>query len=112
DGPYSRPTAKAWSASLLSMRVFQKRIASGKPSRSRGPGNNSRKKSWSSAPKERSPLGKIGLVGRLVLGRDDSLLPCGSTPVSAETWLDSAAAGAAAVDVVAARRKSSARSWP
>src|SRR5579871_5942813 len=41
------------------MRVFQKRILSGKPSRSRGPGSNSRKKSASWASKDRKPFGTI-----------------------------------------------------
>ena len=47
------------SASRSSMRVFQKRMLSGNPSRSRGPGKSSRKKSASWASKERSPLGTI-----------------------------------------------------
>ena len=40
-----------------SIRVFQNRTASGKPSRSRGPGSRSRKNSASPGPKERNPLG-------------------------------------------------------
>ena len=39
------------------MRDFQNRIDSGNPSRSKGPGSNSRKKSASPASNERSPLG-------------------------------------------------------
>ena len=39
------------------MRFFQKRMLSGSPSRSRGPGRSSRKKSASWASKERNPLG-------------------------------------------------------
>src|SRR5947207_292302 len=41
------------------MRVFQNRILSGSPSRSRGPGNSSRKKSASWASKDRKPFGTI-----------------------------------------------------
>src|SRR3954466_9982414 len=41
------------------MRLFQNRIESGSPKRSRGPGNSSRKKSASPAPKDRRPLGTI-----------------------------------------------------
>jgi hypothetical protein len=41
------------------MRLFQKRILSGNPSRSRGLGNNSRKKSASRASKDRNPFGTI-----------------------------------------------------
>src|SRR3954453_11158489 len=48
-----------WSASLSSIRFFQKRILSGSPSRSRGPGSSSRKKSASWASKERRPFGTI-----------------------------------------------------
>ena len=44
--------------------IFQKRIESGSPSRSRGPGSSSRKKSLSSSSKERRPLGTI-LIGWL-----------------------------------------------
>src|SRR3954447_13496129 len=47
------------------MRFFQKRIESGKPSRSRGPGRSSKKKSASSASKDRSPFGMI-LIGGFV----------------------------------------------
>src|SRR5262249_43137461 len=46
------------------MRVFQNWMLSGSPSRSRGPGNNSRKKSASWASKDRNPLGTI-LMGWL-----------------------------------------------
>src|SRR5208282_1520764 len=73
------------------MRVFQKRMLSGRPSRSRGPGSSSRKKSASWASKERRPLGTI-LMG--LLSEDDmgdgvaaggepgagSRLPAGGTP--------------------------------
>src|SRR6266542_4243717 len=41
------------------MRVFQKRMLSGRPSRSRGPGSSSRKKSASWASKECRPFGTI-----------------------------------------------------
>src|ERR1700740_250107 len=58
------PTEKASPASVLSTRVFQNRTLSGSPSRSRGPGSNSRKKSASCASKERSPLG-TNLMGWL-----------------------------------------------
>src|SRR5471030_679511 len=54
-----RPTVKVVSASFSSMRVFQNRMLSGSPSRSRGPGNNSRKKSASWASKDRKPFGTI-----------------------------------------------------
>src|SRR5262245_50279848 len=57
-----RPTENVLSGSVSSMRVFQKRILSGKPSRSRGPGSSSRKKSASWASNDRSPLGTI-LIG-------------------------------------------------
>src|SRR5450755_1293146 len=59
-----RPTVKVLSASVSSIRVFQKRILSGSPSRSRGPGNSSRKKSASWASKDRKPFGTI-LIGWL-----------------------------------------------
>src|SRR6516164_1278537 len=48
----------------VSMQVFQNRMLSGKPSRSRGPGNSSRKKSASLASNERKPFGTI-LIGWL-----------------------------------------------
>src|ERR1700726_1793411 len=54
-----RPTANVSSASVSSMRRFQKRRLSGNPSRSRGPGSSSRKKSASAASKERKPLGTM-----------------------------------------------------
>src|SRR5947209_7543755 len=54
-----RPTANVLSASASSMRVFQKRMLSGNPARSRGPGNSSRKKSASWASKDRKPFGTI-----------------------------------------------------
>ena len=63
-----RPTVKVLSASVSSMRVFQKRMLSGSPSRSRGPGSSSRKKSASCASKDRNPFGTI-LIGWLVRGR-------------------------------------------
>src|SRR5438445_11689712 len=53
------PTEKVLSASVSSMRVFQKRMLSGKPSRLRGPGSSSRKKSASWASNERRPFGTI-----------------------------------------------------
>src|SRR5438067_7540371 len=53
------PTLNVLSASLSSIRFFQKRIVSGSPSRSRGPGSSSRKKSASWASKERRPFGTI-----------------------------------------------------
>src|SRR5271169_1681574 len=66
-----RPTVNVLSASLSSIRVFQNRILSGSPSRSRGPGSNSKKKSASWASKDRKPFGtiliswwsEIGVVG-------------------------------------------------
>src|ERR1700688_2342133 len=54
-----RPTANVLSGSVSSTRVFQKRMLSGNPSRSRGPGSSSRKKSASWASKDRNPLGTI-----------------------------------------------------
>ncbi len=59
EGPYITPTGNVASASVSSMRVFQNRIVSGSPSRSRGPGSSSRKKSLSSLSNDRSPLGTI-----------------------------------------------------
>src|SRR4029077_8270552 len=50
------------------MRVFQKRMLSGSPSRSRGPGSSSRKKSASWASKERSPFGTILTGDEVVAG--------------------------------------------
>ena len=50
-------------ASVVSICVFQKRMLSGKPSRLRGPGSSSRKKSASCSSKDRRPLGTI-LMGR------------------------------------------------
>src|SRR5450432_2224877 len=64
DGPQINPTENVLSASISSMRVFQNRILSGSPSRSRGPGKSSRKKSASWASKDRKPFGTI-LMGRL-----------------------------------------------
>src|SRR6266542_1997195 len=58
-GPQINPTAKVFSGSVSSMRDFQKRMLSGSPSRSRGPGSRCRKKSASPASKERSPFGTI-----------------------------------------------------
>src|SRR5271155_5299854 len=54
-----RPTENVCSGSASSMRAFQKRMLSGNPSRSRGPGSSSRKKSASWASKERKPFGTI-----------------------------------------------------
>src|SRR5271168_4572060 len=50
------------SASVSSIRVFQKRRLSGNPSRSRGPGNSPGKKSASWASKDRNPFGTILMV--------------------------------------------------
>src|ERR1700738_4086998 len=58
-----RPTENVLSASVSSMRVFQKRMLSGNPSRSRGPWSSSRKKSASWASKDRKPFGTI-LISR------------------------------------------------
>src|ERR1700691_1387091 len=69
-----RPNEKVLSASVSSMRVFQNRILSGSPSRSRGPGNSSRKKSASCASKERRPLGTI-LAGLLSTVDDLAAVP-------------------------------------
>src|SRR5260221_11966930 len=60
-----RPTGNVSSASFSSIGVFQKRRLSGKPSRSRGPGNSSRKKSASWASNERRPFGTILIGGPL-----------------------------------------------
>ena len=46
-------SSEAW----VSMRCFQKRIVSGNPSRSRGPGRSERKKAASWRSKARRPLG-------------------------------------------------------
>src|SRR5499427_3268941 len=59
EGPYTSPTLNVSSGSVSSSRVFQKRMLSGSPSRSRGPGSSSRKKSASWASKDRNPFGKI-----------------------------------------------------
>src|SRR5437763_1966231 len=58
-----RPTEKVLSECVSPIRAFQNRIISGRPSRSRGPGNNSRKKSASWASKDRKPFGTI-VMGR------------------------------------------------
>src|SRR5271167_13768 len=101
-----RPTVKVLSASCSSMRVFQKRILSGSPSRSRGPGSSSRKKSASWASKDRNPFGTILTVWLLkavvedvpaqALGESDDTLAAGCTPDAAEVepplvaaWSDS-----------------------
>src|SRR5271165_322285 len=63
-----RPTVKVLSASVSSMRVFQNRRLSGKPSRSRGPGSNSRKKAASWASKDRNPFGTILMSSRSEIG--------------------------------------------
>src|ERR1700730_7202126 len=70
------------------MRDFQNRMLSGSPSRSRGPGRSSRKKSASWASKDRNPFGTI-LIGLLsevgVVGvtpvPDPSNVDCGTTGV-------------------------------
>src|ERR1700693_3942063 len=59
DGPQINPTEKVFSTSFSSIRVFQNRRLSGSPSRSRGPGSSSRKKSASCASKDRKPFGTI-----------------------------------------------------
>ena len=59
EGPYITPTGNVASAFVSSIRVFQNRMLSGRPLRSRGPGSNSRKNSLSFSSKERSPLGTI-----------------------------------------------------
>lgn len=64
DGPQINPTENVFSASCSSRRVFQNRMLSGNPSRSRGPGSSSRKKSASWASNDRRPLGTI-LMGWL-----------------------------------------------
>src|SRR6516165_1192675 len=53
------PTENVLSGSVSSILVFQKRMLSGSPSRSRGPGSSSRKKSASCSSKERNPFGTI-----------------------------------------------------
>src|SRR2546428_299922 len=76
------------------MRVFQKRILSGNPSRSRGPGSNSRKKSASWASNDRKPFGTI-LIGCLSLAGGVVGTQIGvATSVSPRVWL-------ATVDVAA-----------
>ncbi len=57
EGPYINPTLNVLSGSVSSIRIFQKRMVSGSPSRSRGPGSSSMKKFASSAPNDRNPLG-------------------------------------------------------
>jgi hypothetical protein len=57
------PTGKLASASVDSIRVFQNRRTSGRPSRSRGPGTSSRKNLASCWSNERKPLGTT-LAGR------------------------------------------------
>src|ERR1019366_9397197 len=60
------------------MRVFQNQILSGSPSRFRGPGSNSRKKSASLASKDRNPFGTIfkgrlseeGVMGGVATGKE------------------------------------------
>ena len=51
------PTAAVLSGSVSSIQLFQNRRLSGKPSRSRGPGKSSRKKSASCSSNDRKPLG-------------------------------------------------------
>src|ERR1700735_3775395 len=80
-----------------SMRVFQKRMLSGSPSRSRGPGSSSRKKSASWASKDRNPFGTIltGCPTRLdvvaevaqALGESDDALAASNTPGEPEGGL-------------------------
>ena len=53
------PTSKVLSGSVSSIRVFQNRMLSGRPSRPRVPGSRSRKKSASSGPNDRRPLGTM-----------------------------------------------------
>src|SRR5580704_1615995 len=78
DGPEIKPTVKVSSGSVSSIRDFQKRTLSGKPSRSRAPGNSSRKKSASFASKDRSPLGTIRIMRLSEGGRgDDSSITVG-----------------------------------
>src|SRR5215471_7139109 len=96
------------------MRVFQKRRLSGNPSRSRGPGSSSRKKSASWASKERSPLGTIrtgwlsegGVAGGLTSGVSDA----GGEERLAAPRLERSARLSSSVDCVKKWRRSSARS--
>ena len=62
DGPYTRPTRNVLSGSVARILVFQNRSESGRPCRSRGPGNSSKKKSASCSSNEQSPFGTI-LIG-------------------------------------------------
>ena len=63
------------------MRDFQNRSVSGSPSRSRGPGNSSRKKSASRASNDRRPLG-MTFRGRLSESRcATASVPAGTTEV-------------------------------
>ena len=57
-----RPTENVRSRSVSSMRVLQNRMLSGNPSRSRGPGSSSRKKSASCSSKDRNPFGTTLMV--------------------------------------------------
>ena len=65
------------------MRVFQKRMLSGSPSRSNGPGRSSRKKLASDASNDRSPLGtmRVGPVGVASVTRAASSAVYGVTGV-------------------------------
>src|SRR4029453_7046580 len=91
DGPQINPTENAFSASFSSIRVFQNRRLSGSPSRSRGPGSSSRKKSASWASKERKPFGtilmgwwsEVGVVGE-VPDRLDAIAVDGSCVTAGE----------------------------
>ena len=96
EGPYMTPTANVASASIFSIRVFQKRIVSGSPSRSRGPGSSSRKKSLSSSSNERRPLGTIrsgGCEPESGVGVDGRGVLSASAPNRGSTACRSAGAG-------------------
>src|ERR1700730_14132718 len=91
EGPEMSPTRNVVSASVDSIRVFQKRRLAGSPSRSRGPGSSSRKKSASWASKEPKPFGtilmgwwsQVGVVGE-VPDRLDAIAVDGSCVTAGE----------------------------
>src|SRR5450755_1850003 len=93
------------------MRVFQNRRLSGNPSRSRGPGNSSRKKSASWASKDRKPFGTI-LMGRLGVTDVPDLLKGEDVSTTGETEGELVALGLGLGCSAIKCRKSSAMSLP
>src|SRR5271169_4442428 len=95
------PTLKVMSGSIRSIFRFQNWMLSVSPSRSRGPGKSSRKKSASCSSKDRSPRGTI-LIGRPA--ESDSLEVVGTGADSRVEFRVGHLDGDRAVEVVVVRK--------